>query len=131
MLQAAGLAAEDPTTGYMLQAGARLCKCLREEFLPYLQVVMPPLLASAQLRPDVAVLNESDEEDDDEEVLLFYICPLAMPAEAPGAREWYQQWLDVMWRMCGQSPLPSTNTEAVSGLNAADTEATLCCNLGD
>jgi hypothetical protein len=80
VLQAAGLAAEDPTTGYMLQAGARLCKCLREEFLPYLQVVMPPLLNSAQLRPDVAVLNESDEEDDDEEVLPSCYAPFNVRA---------------------------------------------------
>ena len=54
----------------MLQAGARLCKCLGEEFLPYMNVVMPPLLASAQLKPDVNVAdNDSDaEETDDEEV---------------------------------------------------------------
>lgn len=69
-LQAGGLAPEDPTSGYMLQAGARLCKCLGEEFLPYLSVVMPPLLHSAQLRPDVAVLDESEEEDDNDEVLF-------------------------------------------------------------
>ena len=56
----------------MLQAGARLCKCLGEEFLPYMNVVMPPLLASAQLKPDVNVAdNDSDaEETDDDEVKL-------------------------------------------------------------
>ncbi len=69
-LQAAGLAPEDPTSGYMLQAGARLCKCLGEEFLPYLPMVMPPLLHSAQLRPDVAVLDTSEDEDDNDEVLF-------------------------------------------------------------
>eukprot|EP00884_Botryococcus_braunii_P020479 jgi/Botrbrau1/7114/Bobra.0165s0131.1 len=72
-LQATGLAPEDPTSGYMLQAGARLCKCLGEEFLPYLSVVMPPLLNSAQLRPDVAVLDTSDEEDDNDEVETIYV----------------------------------------------------------
>jgi hypothetical protein len=39
--------ADDPTFSYTLQAGARLCKCLGEEFMPYLDVVMPPLLAAA------------------------------------------------------------------------------------
>ncbi len=55
----------------MLQAGARLCKCLGEEFLPYLGLVMPPLLAAAQLKPDVHVSDagsDADEDDDDEEV---------------------------------------------------------------
>lgn len=38
-----------------LQAGARLCKALGPEFLPYLGVVMPPLLKTAALEPDVKV----------------------------------------------------------------------------
>ena len=52
----------------MLQAGARICKSLGEEFLPYLGIVMPPLLASAQLRPDVRVSDagsDGDDADDD------------------------------------------------------------------
>ena len=71
-LQAQSLDPDDPTASYMLQAGARLCKCLGEEFLPYMNVVMPPLLASAQLKPDVNVAdNDSDaEETDDDEVKL-------------------------------------------------------------
>lgn len=54
----------------MLQAGARLCKCLGEEFLPYLNVVMPPLLRSAQLSADVNVTENdgTDEDDEDDEV---------------------------------------------------------------
>eukprot|EP00951_Prasinocladus_malaysianus_P003942 scaffold27918_cov38-Prasinocladus_malaysianus.AAC.1 len=38
---------EDPTFCYTLQAGARLCKCLGEEFMPYLDAVMPPLVQAA------------------------------------------------------------------------------------
>ncbi|GFH17488.1 importin N-terminal domain-containing protein, partial [Haematococcus lacustris] len=45
--------ADDPTLGYMLQAGARLCKCLGQEFVPYLPVVMPPLLKSAAMEADI------------------------------------------------------------------------------
>lgn len=52
------------------QAWARLCKCLGQEFLPYMSVVMPPLLRSAQLKPDVTIMDadsedEGDESDDD------------------------------------------------------------------
>lgn len=54
-LQQAEMDADDPTLGYMLQAGARLCKCLKEEFLPYLGIVMPPLLKSATVEPDIKV----------------------------------------------------------------------------
>ena len=70
-LQAQELDPDDPTSGYMLQAGARLCKCLGDEFLPYLGLVMPPLLAAAQLKPDVHITDagsDADEADDDEEV---------------------------------------------------------------
>nr|GEW73970.1 importin-5-like [Tanacetum cinerariifolium] len=45
-LQGAQMETDDPTTSYMLQAWARLCKCLGQDFLPYMAVVMPPLLQS-------------------------------------------------------------------------------------
>lgn len=38
---------DDPTFSYTLQAGARLCKCLGDEFLPYMDAVMPPLIKAA------------------------------------------------------------------------------------
>jgi len=67
---------DDPTSSYMLQAGARLCKTLGPEFLPYLSIVMPPLLKSAQLEPDVAVHDGDvdyleDEGDDDVEHIQY------------------------------------------------------------
>ncbi len=37
------------------QAGARLCKCMGEEFIPYLPLVMPSLITSASADPDVQV----------------------------------------------------------------------------
>ncbi|KAK4773555.1 hypothetical protein SAY87_028574 [Trapa incisa] len=69
-LQGSELESDDPTTSYMLQAWARLCKCLGQDFLPYMNVVMPPLLHSAQLKPDVTITsadsdNEIDESDDE------------------------------------------------------------------
>ena len=59
----------------MLQAGARICKCLGPEFLPYLAVVMPPLLHSAQLKPDYNISSrdgsDAEQEEDDDEVRLL------------------------------------------------------------
>ncbi|GFZ20798.1 ARM repeat superfamily protein [Actinidia rufa] len=69
-LQGSQMENDDPTTSYMLQAWARLCKCLGQDFLPYMSFVMPPLLQSAQLKPDVTITsadsdNEIDESDDE------------------------------------------------------------------
>ncbi|KAL3529778.1 hypothetical protein ACH5RR_009100 [Cinchona calisaya] len=69
-LQGSQMETDDPTTSYILQAWARLCKCLGQDFLPYMSVVMPPLLQSAQLKPDVTITsadsdNEIDESDDE------------------------------------------------------------------
>jgi hypothetical protein len=56
------------------QAGARLCKALGPEFLPYLPVVMPPLLAAARLEPEMKVhdpeLEECEDDDDVEHIQL-------------------------------------------------------------
>ncbi|KAG6520022.1 hypothetical protein ZIOFF_017051 [Zingiber officinale] len=69
-LQGSQMETDDPTTSYMLQAWARLCKCLGQDFLPYMNVVMPPLLQSAQLKPDVTITSagsDDDIEDSDDE----------------------------------------------------------------
>ncbi|KAH9617550.1 hypothetical protein KSS87_021809 [Heliosperma pusillum] len=65
-LQGSQMEADDPTTSYMLQAWARLCKCLGQDFLPYMNVVMPPLLHSAQLKPDVTITSTDSDADIDE-----------------------------------------------------------------
>ncbi|XP_020574529.1 importin-5 [Phalaenopsis equestris] len=65
-LQGSQLESDDPITSYILQAWARLCKCLGQDFLPYMNVVMPPLLKSAQLKPDVTITSaDTDEEVED------------------------------------------------------------------
>ncbi|ERN20418.1 hypothetical protein AMTR_s00068p00103300 [Amborella trichopoda] len=65
-LQGSQMEADDPTISYMLQAWARLCKCLGQDFLPYMNVVMPPLLQSAQLKPDVTITSADSDDDIDE-----------------------------------------------------------------
>ena len=47
------MSADDPNTTYMLSSWARICQILGQDFLPYLDIVMPPLLASAKLKPEV------------------------------------------------------------------------------
>ncbi|KAG0255635.1 hypothetical protein BG011_004999 [Mortierella polycephala] len=53
--------ADDPQTSYLLAAWARVCKVLGQDFVPYLDIVMPPLLVSAQLKPDFAVVDPEDD----------------------------------------------------------------------
>ncbi|KAF7819275.1 importin-5-like [Senna tora] len=75
-LQQSQLESDDPTASYMLQAWARFCKCLGQDFLPYMNIVMPPLLQSAQLSPDVTITSadsdtEIDEDDDSIETITL------------------------------------------------------------
>lgn len=49
------LEADDPLVSYCQQAWARLCKILGQEFLPFLPNVMPSLLHSAGLPPDIEI----------------------------------------------------------------------------
>ena len=48
---------DDPQSSYLLAAWARICKILGSDFAPYLDIVMPPLLRSAQIKPDFAILE--------------------------------------------------------------------------
>ncbi|KAH0747796.1 hypothetical protein KY290_027028 [Solanum tuberosum] len=54
---------EDPMRKFSLLAYGRLCKCLGEDFLPYLSLATPTVLKSAQL----SVSNSSDTDDSDDE----------------------------------------------------------------
>ncbi|KAF5839603.1 armadillo-type protein [Dunaliella salina] len=72
-LQQTEMEADDPTLGYMLQAGARLCKCLGNEFIPYLSIVMPPLIKSATIEPDITIRDAENEDDDDEDEDIEHI----------------------------------------------------------
>lgn len=57
-----------------MQAWARLCKCLGQDFLPYMSFVMPPLLQSAQLKPDVTITSaDSDAEIDEDDDRFFFL----------------------------------------------------------
>lgn len=51
------LESDDPQISFLLQSWARICRCLGQDFVPYVQYVMPPLLKSARISPDVTVTD--------------------------------------------------------------------------
>ena len=55
---------DDPQISYLLASWARICKVLGQDFVPYLPVVMPPLLVSARHKPDFAILEPDEDEED-------------------------------------------------------------------
>ncbi|CAG0881849.1 unnamed protein product [Cyprideis torosa] len=55
--------ADDPQLSYMFSAWARICKILGKGFEPYLPMVMPPVMRTAQVKPDMAVLQEGEAKE--------------------------------------------------------------------
>eukprot|EP00667_Euglena_gracilis_P001769 EG_transcript_1769 len=69
---------DDPQAQYILQAWARIAKCLGEEFTPYLPHVVPYFLEQATIQADVTVSDagdgdEAEEEEDGVETLTLAI----------------------------------------------------------
>jgi len=48
---------DDPQIPYLMAAWARICKILGKDFIPYLSIVIPPLLESAKKSPEVALID--------------------------------------------------------------------------
>jgi len=61
--QSAHLEPDDPQVSFLLQAWARICRCMGQDFVPYLQFVMPPLLASARRSPDIKITDADQESN--------------------------------------------------------------------
>lgn len=76
-IQSAGLDPDDPFASYMMQAGARICTTLGSDFVPYLPIVMPSMLETAKLQPDITVRDEDDagseDADDDGDMETFVL----------------------------------------------------------
>jgi len=66
--QGRGLDADDPQSFYLMQAYARICRCLEEDFVPWLPYVMPGLIDAAKQTPEIEVLDalEDDSYEDQE-----------------------------------------------------------------
>jgi len=56
--QQSNLDADDPQLSFMFQAWARICKAIGQDFIPYLDFVMPPLMVSAKLDPDLTITDD-------------------------------------------------------------------------
>lgn len=53
---------DDPQISYLISAWARLCKILGKQFEQYLPLVMGPILRTAAMKPEVALLDNEDME---------------------------------------------------------------------
>ncbi|KAB7495837.1 WASH complex subunit strumpellin [Armadillidium nasatum] len=54
------MADDDPQISYLISAWARVCKIMGKLFEPYLPLVMGPVLKTASLKPEVALLDNED-----------------------------------------------------------------------
>nr|XP_012150540.1 PREDICTED: importin-5 isoform X2 [Megachile rotundata] len=57
---------DDPQTSYLISAWARICKILGKQFEQYLPLVMGPVLRTAAMKPEVALLDNEDMEGIDD-----------------------------------------------------------------
>lgn len=51
---------DDPQESYLLHCWGRMCRVLGQDFVPYLQAVMPPLMKLAQAKADIQLLDDSE-----------------------------------------------------------------------
>ncbi|SPP83609.1 importin-5 [Drosophila guanche] len=61
--EGAELADDDPQTSYLITAWARMCKILGKQFEQYLPLVMGPVMRTASMKPEVAMLDNDEVED--------------------------------------------------------------------
>lgn len=54
---------DDPQTSYLISAWTRICKILGKQFEQYLPLVMGPVMATASMKPEVALLDNDEVED--------------------------------------------------------------------
>eukprot|EP00298_Acanthocystis_sp_HF-20_P014614 c20843_g1_i1.p1 GENE.c20843_g1_i1~~c20843_g1_i1.p1 ORF type:complete len:1114 (+),score=510.20 c20843_g1_i1:83-3343(+) len=56
----------DENHSYMLSAWTRMCKCLKQDFIPYLNTAVPPLLETLKLDEVVTADYDSDSDEPDQ-----------------------------------------------------------------
>jgi len=60
-----GLDTDDPQKSYIQEAAQRICRALREDFLPYLPHLLPGVYATLQMQPSEVL--DPDALDEEEE----------------------------------------------------------------
>ncbi|KAH3899001.1 importin PSE1 SCDLUD_004422 [Saccharomycodes ludwigii] len=53
---------DDPIKSYLEYGWSRICRIMREEFVPFLPLVLPPLLLTAKATQDVSLIEEEEAE---------------------------------------------------------------------
>ena len=56
---------DDPQANYLLHCWGRMCRVLGSDFLPYLSVVIPPLLTLASAKADIQLLEDDAEIEEE------------------------------------------------------------------
>ncbi len=59
-LQSSTIQDDDPLKSYLEHGWSRVCRILKEEFVPLLPMVIPPLLETAKATQDVSLIEEED-----------------------------------------------------------------------
>jgi len=67
------LSPSDPLPSYTIQAGARMCRSLGRDFLPYLEIVMPHLLRHLMNDPEITVADPLSIDPEDEDTEIFHV----------------------------------------------------------
>ncbi|KAF5892917.1 importin-5, partial [Clarias magur] len=88
---------DDPQISYMISAWARMCKILGKEFQQYLPVVMGPLMKTASIKPEVALLDIAAAE--------------SMPLLLECARVRGPEYLTQMWHFMCDALIKAIGTE--------------------
>lgn len=55
--------ADDPQAQYLMHCWGRMCRVLGQDFVPYLDSVMPPLIELASAKADIQLLDDEDQVD--------------------------------------------------------------------
>ena len=61
---------DDPQVNYLLQASARIAKCMQASFTPYMAQLLPTIMAFAALDPKLDLQSADDGEGDGEAALI-------------------------------------------------------------
>ena len=65
---------DDPQMSYMISAWARICKILGPGFAPYLPLVMGPIMKTASMKPEVALLDNDELNGIDNDAEDWQVC---------------------------------------------------------
>ena len=123
------LSDDDPQLSYMISAWARICKILGPRFAPYLPVVMPAIMKTASMKPEVALLDNEElngiENDSEDwqfvslgEQQNFGIKTAGLEDKATGKYD-----TDPIWAVDSATPDPIWAVEAAAGVDADPPEA--------